>query len=217
MTSPFTGWIEWAYDRTSSSNPLGEFDAYWNVPSEPTSRPGTNNNAHPIFLFNGIRDYPLYDTIIQPVLEWNNKDTGYYWDIASWSLSGSSHFHSSRISVTVGDQIKGVMQWSSSNNAWYVITYDTTRGSSTSLTTTWSPNPASGTLESDITLEGAQITDNTDAPGSTLFQNMVFKKTNGQTEPIVLKKYVSGSAPLTQLNVEILTNPSKVKLDTANT
>jgi len=127
-----------------------------------------------------------------------------------------SSFHSSRISATVGDQIKGVMQWSSSSNAWYVITYDTTRGSSTSLTTTWSPNPASGTLEPDIALEGAQITGNTDAPGSTLFQNMVYKKTNGQTEPIVLKKYISGSAPLTQLNVEILTNPSKVKLDTAN-
>jgi len=217
MTSPFSGWIEWAYDWTSSSNPLGEFDAYWTVPSQPTSRPGTGNNAHTIFLFNGIRDYPNYNTIIQPVLEWNNKDTGYYWDLASWSLSGSSSFHSSRISATVGDQIKGVMQWSSSSNSWYVTTYDITRGSSTSLTTTWSPNPASGTLEPDIALEGWQITGNTDAPGSTLFQNIVYKKTNGQMEPIVLKKYISGSTPLTQLNVEILTNPSKVKLDTANT
>jgi len=215
LTAPFTGWVEYAYDRTTTSLPLTRFDGYWNVPSAPVSRPGTGPSARTIFLFNSIENYPSYSVIIQPVLEWNNIDTGYYWDIASWALSGSNSFHSSRITVSTGHTIRGQMQWSSSSQAWYVTTYDTTTGSSTSLTTTWMPSPSSTSLEESMALEGKNLYNDNDAPGDTLFNNMVYQS-NGQTVPIVLKRYVSPSAPLTQLNVEILTNPSLVRLNTAN-
>ncbi|NMB77737.1 MAG: hypothetical protein GYA23_01420 [Methanomicrobiales archaeon] len=215
--SSFNGWIEYAYDRTTTSNPLGQFSAEWTVPSDPTSRAGTGMNARTIFLFNGIRDYPNYNTIIQPVLEWNNRDTGYYWTISSWALSGSSAIHSSRYTTSKDHLIKGTMQWDTSNSAWYVTTYDMTSGSSTSLTTSWTPSPYSSGLEPEFALEGWQITGNADVPGSTLFQNAIFKKPNGQTLPVVLKRYISSSsAPLTQLNVQIISNPSTVKLWTAN-
>lgn len=213
LVAPYTGWIEYAYDRTTASLPLTLFDGYWNVPSSPVSRPGTGSSARTIFLFNSIEDYPTYNAIIQPVLEWNNIDTGYYWDIASWTLRGSSSFHSTRITVSTGHTIRGQMQWSSSSQAWFVITYDTTTGSSTSLTTTWMPSPSSTSLEESIVLEEKKIYNDNDVPGDTLFSNMVYRS-NGVKVPIVLKRYVSPSAPLTQLNVEILTNPSFVRLNT---
>ena len=215
LTTPFYGWIEYAYDRTTTSLPLTLFDGYWNVPASPVSRSGTGSAAKTIFLFNSIEDYPAYSAIIQPVLEWNNIDTGYYWDIASWAVRGTNSFHSTRITVSTGHTIRGQIQWSSSTQAWYITTYDTTAGSSTSLTTTWMSSPSSTSLEESMALEGKNITSNNDVPGDTLFTNMVYQS-SGQTEPIVLKRYISPSAPLTQLNVEILTNPSVVRLDTAN-
>ena len=83
-------------------------------------------------------------------------------------IRGTNSFHSTRITVSTGHTIRGQMQWSSSTQARYITTYDTTAGSSTSLTTTWMSSPSSTSLEESMALEGKNITSDNDVPGDTL-------------------------------------------------
>ena len=72
-------------------------------------------------------------------------------------------------------------------------------------------------LATFVTLEGTKIDDNTDVPGDTTFSSMQFLSgLGGATVPIVWGRYTNPNAPLTQLQVQIISNPSTVKLHTAN-
>lgn len=203
--SNFNGWIEYAYDNMPQ---IRQFDAYWTVPSSPPS----SEFAEPVFLFNGIRTYGE-TAIVQPVLEWNQPSTGLYWTGCSWALKdGMQDLKTTRITASTGDTMKGRLYWYSATGEWYIQIYDVTTGQYRSLYSNYVPD---SDVQVDITLEGWGIDDNTDVPGDTTFYNMVYKY-NGNPVPVVLKKFTSTSAPLTQLNVEILSNPSSVKLHTAN-
>ena len=203
--SNFNGWIEYAYDNMAQ---IRQFDAYWTVPSSPPS----SESAEPIFLFNGIRTYGE-TAIVQPVLEWNQPSTGLYWTGSSWALKdGMQTFRTTRITASTGHTMKGRLYWYSATNEWYIQIYDVTNGQYRSLYSNYVPD---SNVQVDVTLEGWGIDDNSDVPGDTTFYNMVYKY-NGNPVPVVLKRFTSTSAPLTQLNVEILSNPSSVKLHTAN-
>ncbi len=78
----YDGWVEWSQDL--SVDELWQFDAYWTVPSSP---PDPNDDAIN-FLFNGIQPDDA-DRIIQPVLEWNQLDSG-RWTGRAWSVYSSS-------------------------------------------------------------------------------------------------------------------------------
>ncbi|MFA4878089.1 MAG: hypothetical protein WC586_11820 [Methanoregula sp.] len=203
--SNFNGWIEYAYDNMAQ---IRQFDAYWTVPSSPPS----SESAEPVFLFNAIRTYGE-TAIVQPVLEWNQPSTGLYWTGSSWALKdGMQAFKTTRITASTSDTMKGRLYWYSATGEWYIQIYDVTNGQYRSLYSNYVPD---SNVQVDVTLEGWGIDDNSDVPGDTLFYNMVYKY-NGNPVPVVLKRFTSTSAPLTQLNVEILSNPSSVKLHTAN-
>jgi hypothetical protein len=201
----YNGWLEYAYDDLAQ---IRQFDAYWTVPSHPPS----SESAEPIFLFNGIRT-PAETAIVQPVLEWNQPSTGLYWTGSSWALQdGMQNLMSTRLTANEGDTLRGRLGWHTANSEWVIQIYDQTNGQVRNLYSNYVPDT---NVQVDVALEGWNIDDNSDVPGDTTFTNMVFKY-NGNTVPVDLNRRTASGAPLTQLNVEILSNPSSVKLHTAN-
>jgi len=72
----YDGWIESARDLSVSE--LGQFIAYWTVPSSPPSPQADTID----FLFNGIQPSSS-GGIVQPVLEWNQAGSG-RWTGRAW-------------------------------------------------------------------------------------------------------------------------------------
>ena len=202
--SKYGGWIEQANDWTVDS--LHEFTAYWKAPSYPPS-PG---NAYG-YLFNAIEPSDG-SKIIQPVLEWNYGGSSGRWTAASWwgpDENGDYH-RSSPLEVSVGEKLKGELEWSTAYARWHICTYNLDDGTSTGY---WPPNDFIGDTNLAVftALEGYSIEDNTDVPGDTDFHDMTFE---GDTP--TWEGHVDENAPLTGLNVEIVSQPARVKLHTAN-
>lgn len=202
-----SGWIEDAEDTYVSQ--LRQFDAYWRVPSNPPS----SEYAEPIFLFNAITP-STGGGIIQPVLEWNQPETGLRWTGAAWAVINGVGVHSNRINANRGDVIKGRLYWSTTYNQWYIQIYDVTTGQYQSL---YSSGISDTNLAVYAALEGYQIDDNSDVPGDTTFYDMVYKY-NGIPVSVYLVPWINSHARthLSELDVGIISNPSSVKLYTAN-
>ncbi|MFA5267970.1 MAG: hypothetical protein WC379_08355 [Methanoregula sp.] len=207
VNSNFTGWIEDAFDNNVPQ--IGYFSAYWVAPIHPPS----SESQEASFLFNAIQ--PADGTaIIQPVLEWNQPSTGLYWTGAAWSLKNGVGYPSSRINVNDGETVRGQLVWRPSMGAW-LITFTNSNGQSVSKYTT--DISTDQNLATFVALEGTKIDDNSDVPGDTTFSSMQFLSgLGGNTVPIIWGMDINGNAPLTQLQVQIISNPSSVKLHTAN-
>lgn len=206
-TSDFTGWIEDAFDNNVPQ--IGYFSAYWVAPSSPPS----SENQEAIFLFNAIQP-AAGNAIIQPVLEWNQPSTGLYWTGAAWSLYNNVGYPSSRISVNSGDTVRGQMVWRPAMGAWLIMF---TNGAGQTVSKYTTDISTDQNLATFVALEGTKIDDNTDVPGDTTFSSMQFLSgLGGSSFPIVWGQNTNVNAPLTQLQVQILSNPASVKLHTAN-
>jgi uncharacterized repeat protein (TIGR03803 family) len=127
-------YIEYAGATTSTS--YGGLTATWTVPPAPTS-----NDGQTVFFFPGLDDINDIVTILQPVLAWNDPLLPGAWSIASWNCCvppTSNNWHSSPVSVSPGDEIKGII-WDTcgagtvSCPTWKVITEDVSTGLSTTL------------------------------------------------------------------------------------
>lgn len=200
----YDGWIEDANDW--SVDWLYSFVAYWDTPSVPPS-PESNTVD---YLFNAIEP-GAGGKIIQPVLEWNYGGSSGWTGAAWWGPDANENYHrSSPIQVSVGDRLRGALEWYDSNEEWEISIYDSDKSAITSL---WAPENFIGThnLAVFVTLEGYNINDDTDVPGDTDFHDMSF---NGDTP--TWTGYVDGNAPLTGLEVEIVSQPDRVILHTAN-
>ncbi|AGB02254.1 hypothetical protein [Methanoregula formicica] len=203
----FTGWIEDAFDNNVPQ--IGYFSAYWVAPSHPPS----SESQEAIFLFNAIQP-SAGNAIIQPVLEWNQPSTGLYWTGAAWSLRNGVGYPSSRVRVNDGETVRGQMVWRPSMNAWLIMF---TNGAGQTVSKYTTDISTDRNLATFVALEGTKIDDNTDVPGDTTFSSMQFLSgLGGSTVPIVWGQNINPNAPLTQLRVQIISNPSSVKLHTAN-
>lgn len=206
-TSDFTGWIEDAYDNNVPQ--IGYFSAYWVAPSSPPS----SESQEAIFLFNAIQP-AAGNAIIQPVLEWNQPSTGLYWTGAAWSLYNNVGYPSSRITVNSGETVRGQMIWRPTMGAWLIMF---TNGAGQTVSKYTTDISTDQNLATFVALEGTKIDDNTDVPGDTTFSSMQFLSgLGGSSVPIVWGQNTNVNAPLTQLQVQILSNPTSVKLHTAN-
>jgi len=206
----FHEWIEWAEDTSISS--LTQFDAYWYVPSYPSS----SESLEAIYLFNGISPLGGGPGIIQPVLEWNRPDTGLYWTGTAWGCSPNPGEDDigSRISVSTGDRLKGRLYWSSGDSQWYVQLSDLTQGTYSAVYTDILPGYTN--LEAYVALEGYNFEDDTDVPGDTEFYNMVFRN-NGNTVTMSFNDQYGSVAQqlLNGLDVNIISG-TDIQLNTAN-
>jgi len=99
-------------------------------------------------------------------------------------------------------------------NAWLIIFTNSAGQSVSKYTTDISTDQNLATF---VALEGTKIDDDTDVPGDTTFSSMQFLSgLGGSAVPIIWGQDINGNAPLTQLQVQIISNPSSVKLHTAN-
>lgn len=163
-------------------------DATFTVPNEPPA--GSNAGDSIMYYFPALIncDHDCYTTpkcIIQPVLQWNQKNTNYNydWSLASWYGCGndsSNFYHSTPISANSGDEIYGSMEYYPSLNQWYIYTENQTQGESTSI---WSPTKYSNyswdraycALESFYWEDGKC----SHLPGDVTFNNIYMENANG--------------------------------------
>ncbi|MDY0387660.1 MAG: hypothetical protein RBT65_11150 [Methanolobus sp.] len=186
------------------------FDAYWKVPVDP---PHPNNDAVD-FLFNAITPQ-VGSGIVQPVLEWNQLDSG-RWTCRAWCVSGTDKFYSDPLYVSEGDEIQGLMSWNSWYNEWFICVTDTAANKQKYI---YSDFVGDSNLEVYAALEGTYLQDNGDVPGDTTFYNMNLRDSNfNPAGDVTWVKWIDPSASnyLTGLDVDIISNPDKVKLHTAN-
>lgn len=188
-------WIEWSHDW--SVDEIDWFRAYWEVPFDPKEP-----DDHAIdFLFNGIEDQQG-NTIIQPVLEWNQVGSG-RWTGAAWYSNGTS-YRATPVNASEGDLIRGTIDHYY-GNLWYIQFYNVDDSTSSSLLTS-----ALGQGDEDLAifcaLEGENIDDNNDVPGDTGFYDMEFKH-DGNTVDIEWDDEVENVPGLTGLDVVYDTSP----------
>ncbi len=123
-------WIE-SGNAINTTSQFGELTANWIVPPAPTTDDGQT-----VFLFPGMEDYALDESIIQPVLGWNAGFFGTNWSIASWNCcpNGTTNY-STPVKVNPSDIIFGtiISNGSAETTTWNITTEDTTTGKSTTL------------------------------------------------------------------------------------
>ena len=135
-------WIE-DYSVTTKTS-FGILAATWTVPQTPLS-----SDDQILYLFPGLCVYGCssadpQETILQPVLGWNDPYArlGPVWSIASWNCCyDGNNVYSQAVPVNPGDTILGTIQSTCgagtlSCSTWNIKTYDETTGGSTSLDST---------------------------------------------------------------------------------
>lgn len=130
------GWIEQA--STQSAGAMSYLYAAWDVPPAPaTWTPQT------VYFFPGFEDLSNNPIILQPVLSWNQTDSGIAgWSAASWNCcSVGNQYHSPYIPVS-GTTISGDISGNGCDistgicSTWTIVTYDWGSQLSTTLNTT---------------------------------------------------------------------------------
>src|SRR5208282_5081079 len=130
-------WIEAGQVSTQNSS-YGKLTATWTVPPTPKT-----NDGQTLFFFPGFMDINNNELIIQPVLGWNDGQSGVGpWNIASWNCcpSGTANY-STPVTVNPGDKILGKIKstckpGNESCPTWNITTKDVTTAESTTLSNT---------------------------------------------------------------------------------
>lgn len=161
-------------------------EATFNVPSEPVA--GSSAGDTIMYYFPALINCDTLCTgtnaIIQPVLQWNQKNTdfAYDWSIASWFGSGnnSENYHRSpALAANAGDTIYGLMEYHSDRNQWYIYTENETDGRYTAI---WAPEKFSDYAwdRAYCALESFYWEQNCDElPGSSTFRNVYLENASG--------------------------------------
>jgi hypothetical protein len=205
----FYGWIESSRDLSVSE--LGQFIAYWTVPTPPPSP----QSDTAVFLFTGIQ--PSSGGIVQPVLEWNQAGSG-GWTGRAWYVDQYGvGYYTSPISVNNGDSIKGTLSWNSNIQHWQIIFEDQSTGQSVSIFSENAANIGSANLQMYVVLEGNNVDDDTDVPGHTTFQNMRIRDVNLNVVDIDWVKRVETDLHNALTNLDVTwTSDTQVTVHTAN-
>lgn len=199
----YSGWVEKAYE--TNANWFVGFTAYWDCPSSPPSP----DSCVVDFLFNAFQCYPGDDAVIlQPVLEWNQCGSGCWTGAAWWGPDENNQYHrGSPINVNVGNSLEGKIWWDPSYQVWMIRILNQDTGSSSLLC---AGNPGN-MVDAFVALEVVNVDDDNDVSGDTDFHDMTFM---GDTPTWI--EDVDPNAPLTGLDVEIVSQPERVKLHTTN-
>ncbi len=179
-------WIE--AGQVATNNTYGGVTATWTVPPTPTT-----NDGQTLFFFPALSHHdntpPAEEPIIQPVLGWNDGQSGVGpWNIASWNCCPSGMtWNSTPVTVNPGDQILGTVLTSCGNvmiqscAKWNITTEDVTIGQSTTLHSVF-PGLYKFPWAQSGTLEVYSISQCTDYPpnGSLTFSNVVLYDNNSR-------------------------------------
>lgn len=211
LTTMWDDWIEYAESSVIS---LTRFETTWKTPKRPLNQ-GLRQS---IAIFNGIQT-DSGSGIMQPVLMWNHKDNEYEYSGSAWdyqSALGGDSYHSTPITVSVNDNVRGRLQWSDTYNMWW-ISFDNLATSQT--TTYYSTQYGTSGLRLYMTLEstGVGIIAETDSlPGDITFKNIIIKNGASDVPVTFYEEIVSGAITyFPYLDVTFYpsqSNPSEVKL-----
>uniref|UniRef100_UPI003204FB2A hypothetical protein n=2 Tax=Methanoculleus TaxID=45989 RepID=UPI003204FB2A len=206
-------WIESAEDEPDAD--ITEYTAYWKVPSGPPS--GLEANER-IYLFNVIRGTAGTERyLLQPVVCYNGST--HQWEGQAWAACSpdlQDSYYGPLFDTAAGHTMRGRIYWSDDLNLWSITIYDHTTGQYSSLSTNCM-QPQPGCLVA-CALEGWRIDDNDDVPGDTLFYDMEYRS-YGTPMSISLEPWYSTEVPseiVRYCQVEIIQNPSRVRLNTFN-
>ena len=155
---------------------FGTFEAYFEVPPEPSDAP----NDFVAFYFPSLTSFDGSAYILQPVLAWNWGGSG-SWEIASWAGNGNKgYIHSELITTSPGNTIYGSISGPYNGGDWYVQTYDMTQSINTQL---YSHQLSKDFGRADATLEvndkGYDFGDCSSLPGGTEFYDMYLTDRDG--------------------------------------
>jgi hypothetical protein len=189
----------WLADTACLCNNIDYFDAYWVVPSKPPHYTSSYTNQD--FYFTGIGPQNR-SFIMQPVLQWNQCQN-HKWQIQSYYVWGSGMVAGAAYDANQADTIYGRMSWGS--GIWYIITKDGSKTSSLGVV---------GSVAQKLiycTLEGSNIINSQDIPGSTSF-NTMHEKYGGNSIPIT---WLPDDNPPLQITIPDH-SPSLVTIHTPN-
>jgi len=200
----FSGWIEDA--NNWSVDALDKFTAYWKAPCYPSSPEGNTVD----FLFNAVEPDDG-SGIIQPVLEWNNRGAPVWTAASWWGNKTIGYYWSSPIDVSVGDRLKGELEWYAASARWHIRITNLDSGDSTGY---WAAEDFIGDTNLGVfaTLEGCNVYDVTDVPGEATFYDMSFSY-QGNPVDIEWEPWVNQSVKQDIPGLHVLVcSESKVKL-----
>ena len=131
-SNAYNGWLE--NYSTTSTGALSYLAATWVVPETPAA----GNDGQTLFFFNGLEGLPTVESILQPVLAYENGQ----WFAQSWNCCASgTTYNANTIPVSPGDVIVGTISGTNCNtssglcNNWTIETLDQNTGQSSVLQT----------------------------------------------------------------------------------
>jgi len=211
LLSNYLGWIEYS---ESTSATVERFESTWVAPLATPTNSGVRES---VAIWNGIERTGV-DGVMQPVLMWNfcpygdtqihNNYVGAAWDYHTISSPNKDSLHSTPISVSPGDTVRGTLQWSSTYSCWLIQFNNIRTGQTTAYYTTRFPRD---NLKLYMTLEasGAGIKPNNNSlTGSITFNNIIVQN-QGVTVPVTFTGHIwpGASSSFTGLEAVVSTNP----------
>jgi hypothetical protein len=222
-------WVEWAElsPNTPPTNPhdanYTAFTAEWVVPKAPVSHVlNARTNIFNGFTADGTQPNPHKGGVVQPSLAWNCGDRNgknvcsdgkddVQWTGMAGTCYGPEvqkpHFAGKQIPVSTGDTIRGSVIWDEKQDGWNVSLKDLTTGQTSHIVSKLISNKQADltpvlTLENDYNSNICQNgTFKEEWPqSSTLFNNIVLKRSGGQLVPFDAKP---------NYNIERFTNPDR--------
>jgi hypothetical protein len=128
----YNGWVE-SYN-TTSIGAVSYLSATWVVPATPSA----GNRGQTIFFFNGLEGLPTVESILQPVIAYENGT----WTATSWNCCATgTTFTGNTIPISPGDVIVGTVTGTNCNsstglcNNWLIETLDQNTGQVSQLQT----------------------------------------------------------------------------------
>jgi hypothetical protein len=175
-TSAYNGWLE--NYSTTSTGALSYLAATWVVPETPAA----GNDGQTLFFFNGLEGLPTVESILQPVLAYENGQ----WFAQSWNCCATgTTFNADTIPVSPGDTIVGTVTGTNCDtssglcNNWTIETRDQNSGQSSILQTSAWGVAENWVFAGVLEVYGVGSCDDLSPSGSVSFNDIAYTTVNG--------------------------------------
>jgi hypothetical protein len=169
--STYNGWLE--NYSTTSTGALSYLAATWVVPQTPAA----GSDGQVLFFFNGLEGLPTVESILQPVLAYENGE----WFAQSWNCCASgTTYNAGTIPVSPGDVIVGTINGTNCDtssglcNNWTIETLDQNTGQSSVLQTSAWGVAENWVFAGVLEVYGVGSCDDLSASGSIAFDNIAY-------------------------------------------
>ena len=174
----YNGWVE-SYN-TTSIGALSYLSSTWVVPATPSA----GNQGQTIFFFNGLEGVPTVESILQPVIAYENGT----WTATSWNCCASgTTFTGNTIPINPGDVIVGTVTGTNCTtssglcNNWLIETLDQNTNQTSSLQTESWGVALNWVFPAVMEVYGVSACNYFPASGQLTFSNQAFTTVSGSS------------------------------------